>query len=71
MSTDVSKGFITQSTWICSLCDKAFRNLSANIIHMRRHTEEELYPCSQCDKAFIQKAHIVTHMKAHSWGETT
>uniref|UniRef100_UPI0037E994A4 gastrula zinc finger protein xFG20-1-like n=1 Tax=Semicossyphus pulcher TaxID=241346 RepID=UPI0037E994A4 len=50
----------------CTLCGKAFANLSALRIHYVVHTGEKPYSCSFCGKRFTQKGNLKCHLRIHT-----
>ena len=52
--------------YACKLCDKAFRQTSHLISHVRTHTGEKPYACKLCNKAFNQSGHLTVHLRIHT-----
>ncbi|XP_059145044.1 uncharacterized protein LOC131932187 isoform X2 [Physella acuta] len=52
--------------YICSLCDKGFKQLSHLQQHFRIHTDERKYICSCCERGFKQLSHLQQHFRIHT-----
>ncbi|XP_077296168.1 uncharacterized protein LOC143918258 [Arctopsyche grandis] len=50
----------------CTVCSKNFVTNIAFKIHMRFHTEENLFKCKICSKCFVQNCELKLHMKYHN-----
>ncbi|CAI5645759.1 zinc finger protein 397 [Oreochromis niloticus] len=59
-------GETIEKPYICSVCNKNFRNKSILTRHMKTHTGEKPHSCSVCGKSFIQRSYLQTHMNSHS-----
>ena len=60
------KSHTRETTYQCSMCDKAFPIYSKLTIHIRTHTGEKLYKCNVCEKLFVRKGHCDQHMQTHT-----
>lgn len=53
----------SESSFKCSVCDKAFKKSISLREHMALHTGEVLYSCAYCSKTFNSSANMHAHKK--------
>ncbi|KAI8433211.1 hypothetical protein MSG28_015295 [Choristoneura fumiferana] len=57
-------GTSTQS-YVCDICDKAFKQNSSLYHHRRLHSGERPFHCETCFRTFKRKAHLHSHKSIH------
>jgi len=52
--------------YLCTVCDKRFRQRAHLCVHTLTHTREQLYCCSECEQCFTSNYHLRRHLTIHS-----
>nr|XP_054920863.1 zinc finger and SCAN domain-containing protein 2-like [Dermacentor andersoni] len=57
---------LSDKTYLCRICAKAFGKRSRLMAHLRSHKESELHMCNLCPESFPSMLDVLEHMSGHS-----
>ena len=64
LETPDNTHIVSESKYVCGLCNKFFMDLNNTKIHMKRvHSYNKDYNCDECDKSFKTKSDLNRHKK--------
>ena len=54
-----------EKTFVCDVCQRAFKEKHQLVRHQKIHTGEKPFVCEICEKAFARSDHLIVHRRLH------